>query len=100
MTARKGARKAAAGAPHPAAAAGPDTPTSDDTPSPEKTVELSKATTGAEPDPVAAVEFTPAPVKPSPVKRYAAPRPKPFRAGGHVLTERGWVLDTIPEQES
>ena len=93
MTARKGTRKAAEGSPRPSAAAAPDTDKADEE-SAEKPVALSKDTTGDAEDPAAEVRLGS-----SPVKRYRAPRPAPFRAGGHVLTERGWVLDTDPNNQ-
>lgn len=40
----------------------------------------------------------PSTAPPHPVKRYRLASRPPTRAGGYVLTERGWVPDT--EQES
>jgi hypothetical protein len=109
MTARKGTRKAEAVAPTTASAEGPDT---------DKPVELSKAVTGDEAAPDAAVRFAPArplssvhevvisdvptPTPPHPVKRYRVSPASHLgtRAGGYVLTERGWVPAAAPEQES
>jgi len=53
------------------------------------------------PDGGAAAESTPPaprPVPPHPIKRFRIAGRPPTRAGGYVLTERGWVRDT--EQES
>jgi len=47
-----------------------------------------------EPSPEPAPEPAPAA---APVGRYQIQRPEPVRCGGHVLTERGWVLDTGQE---
>lgn len=57
----------------------------------------SDAPAAAPADPGAAAESTP-PAPRQPITRHRiAPRPV-IRAGGYVLTERGWVPDT--EQES
>lgn len=83
MAARKSAPKAEASTPQDASAEGP-TPE----PAPEPT-----------PEPAPKPELPPAvaPAPPEPVHTYKAPRPEPKRAGGHVLTERGWELDTGQE---
>lgn len=94
MTARKGARKAAGATPPAPAAEGPATESPTDVQSAGAPVELSKRVDGDEPDPAAEVQLAQSSeTKPSPVKRYQAPRKALYRAGGHVLTERGWELD-------
>lgn len=86
----------------PAAETPPDevVPAPEPTPEPEPVIEI--PTVGeieAEmDDPGAWGEPEDAPPPPrEPIRTYTAPRPEPKRAGGYVLTERGWVLD--PEQE-
>ena len=79
MAARKGAPEAEAATPQAASSEGP-------TPEPAD---------GPEGAPVAAPAPPPAP--PQPIRRYVAPKPTPIRAGGHVLTERGWEIDTGQE---
>lgn len=69
-----------------------------ETPPPESGVsagEPSPEPAPSEPAPAAAPAE---PVPPAePVRKYQIERPAPYRAGGHVLTERGWELDTGQE---
>lgn len=71
----------------------PATPPSDGERSPEgranDRLELSKDTAGDEVDPATAVFLG----SDTPVTRYVLDKPEPLRAGGHLLTERGWVID-------
>jgi len=53
----------------------------------------------ATPEPADAAAAQPSPPA-EPVRTFKAPTPEPKRAGGYVLTERGWEIDTAtPEQE-
>ena len=38
------------------------------------------------------------PPPPEPIRTYEIPRPEPTRAGGYVLTQSGWVLDTTDQE--
>lgn len=63
----------------------PATPPSDGEKSPDERVALSKATEGD--------ASAPGEVKFAPVTKYVLEEKVPVRAGGHILTERGWEID-------
>lgn len=69
----------------------PATPPSDGEKPPAERVELSKDVTGDQPAPDGEVRF-------APVERYVLEEKVPVRAGGYVLTDRGWVPDPDAER--